>query len=355
LQPEAIAVFDGHNDALQHIGELHPGGRDFLLRSSRGHLDLPRAREGGLFGGLFAMFARSPMARGELMVTPDGYEVRLAAPLDPAAARLQIEAQRDALARLLARADGQMRLALSRADIEAAQADGAFALVLHLEGADAIDTDLAYLRTLHAAGLRSLGLVWSRPNAFGHGVPFAYPRSPDTGPGLTPAGRELVQACNRLGIMVDLAHLNERGFWDVAALTTAPLVVTHACAHAVCPSARNLTDRQLDAVAESGGVVGFNFCVNDIRPDARQEVDTPMAMILDHLVYLIERVGIEHVAFGSDFDGAPIPRPIGDASGLPRLVEALRERGFDDEALRRIAHGNWLRVLDRAWRAGASS
>ena len=105
-------------------------------------------------------------------------------------------------------------------------------------------------RSKYRPGLRSLGPVWSRPNIFGHGVPFAWPRSPDTGPGLTPAGRDLIKACNKLRVMIDLSHLNEQGFWDVARLSSAPLVATHTCVHAICPSTRNLTDRQLDAIRE---------------------------------------------------------------------------------------------------------
>src|SRR5204862_5975253 len=110
---------------------------------------------------------------------------------------------------------------------------GTIAAILHFEGAEPIDSQLNALEVFYRAGLRSLGLVWSRPNAFGEGVPFRFPSSPDTGPGLTAAGRELVRECNRLGILVDLSHLNERGFWDVADVTTAPLVATHSNAHAL--------------------------------------------------------------------------------------------------------------------------
>jgi membrane dipeptidase len=130
------------------------------------------------------------------------------------------------------------------------------------------------LDLLYAAGLRSLGIVWSRPNAFGHGVPFKFPSSPDTGPGLTEAGRELVRACNERRILIDLSHLNEKGFWDVAGLSTAPLVATHSNAHSVCPHARNLTDRQLDAIRESGGMVGLNFATAFLRPDGSMNADT---------------------------------------------------------------------------------
>jgi membrane dipeptidase len=139
--------------------------------------------------------------------------------LDPGFARLRVEAQRSALNALVNRANGGIRWATDVNQIEEGQRDRAFVMVLHLEGAEAIGPDLDGLERLYGHGLRSLGPVWSRPNVFGHGVPFVYPRSPDTGPGLTGAGKELIRACNRLGIMVDVSHLNERGFWDVVALS----------------------------------------------------------------------------------------------------------------------------------------
>lgn len=348
-----IAIFDGHNDAVQQILEYQEGGRDFIAGSGSGtgHLDLPRARAGGMVGGLFAMFAKAERPpENNLTRTADGYEVRLADALDAGHARGRIQAQLDALKRLVARSDGQLRWATDVAGIRAGRRDGAFVIVLHMEGAEAIDADLGGLDELYAAGLRSLGPVWSRPNIFAHGVPFAYPRSPDTGAGLTDAGKALVAACNRRGIMVDLAHLNERGFWDVAAISDAPLVSTHTCAHAVCPSTRNLTDRQLDAVRESGGLLGFNFSVGDVRPDGHRDADVPLGTIADHFCYLVDRLGEDHIAFGSDFDGALMPAPIGDASGFPNLIGALRDRGFDDATLDRIGFENWMRVFGQTWK-----
>lgn len=349
-QTRKIEIFDGHNDAVQFLIEYRGRGRDFLRRSDEGHLDLERAREGGMIGGLFAMFAKPDReTEGDFRRTENGYEVRLAEPLEPSDARRQIGRQLAALTRLAVRADGQIRLVSSIDELDTARRDGAFAIVLHMEGAEAIDQDLAGLEPLHAAGLRSLGLVWSRPNVFGHGVPFAYPRSPDTGPGLTAAGKQLVRACNRLGVMIDLSHLNERGFWDVAGLTTAPLVATHACAHTICPSTRNLTDRQLDAIAESDGIVGFNLCVNDIRPDAHLDEDTPLETVVHHLGYLLDRLGENRVALGSDFDGAVMPRPIKDAGGLQHLVDALRGHGFGDATIRKLMLDNWVRVFGLTW------
>jgi membrane dipeptidase len=335
---------------VQDFVEFRQGGRDFLARSDSGHLDLPRAIEGGMIGGLFAMFAKPEHPpEDDFTQTANGYEVRLAEPIDPAYARRVIDAQLEALNRVVARSAGRIRFATTPDEIEAARRDGVFTIVLHLEGAEAIGPNLENLERLHAAGLRSLGLVWSRPNIFGNGVPFAFPRSPDTGPGLTAIGKELVRACNRLRIMIDLSHLNERGFWDVAALTTAPLVATHACAHAVCASTRNLTDRQLDAIRESRGVVGFNLSVCDVRPDAHLDENTPLEMIVRHIAYLVERLGEDHVALGSDFDGAVMPLPVKDASYLPHFIAALRAHGFDAATVRKLALENWLRVFRLTW------
>src|SRR5262249_45235509 len=150
-----------------------------------------------------------------------------------------------------------------------------------------IDPGLDLLEVYYAMGLRSVGPVWSRPNDFGEGVPYLFPHSPDTGPGLTDAGKALVRACNQLGIVVDVSHLNEKGFWDIAASSSAPLVATHSNAHALTPTPRNLTDRQLDAIKESGGIVGVNFAVGFLRADGRELADTQMERIVAHFRYLI--------------------------------------------------------------------
>jgi membrane dipeptidase len=346
-----IPIFDGHNDAVHKIREYlgpdsNPAGIDFLAHNTTGHLDLPRARTGGLFGGFFAMWVPAEHPHeGDLAATETAYSVRLAEPLDPAYARRSIAAQLAALKSLVARSNGQIRIATTAAEIDQARHDGTFAILLHMEGAEAIGPDLGELNELYEQGLRSLGAVWSRPNLFGHGVPFAFPSSPDTGPGLTPAGFDLIRACNRLGILIDLSHLNESGFWDVARTSTAPLVATHTAVHILCPSARNLTDRQLDAIRDSDGIVGLNFCVNDLRPDAHRNADVALEVLVRHITYLVDRIGIDRVALGSDFDGATIPSAVGDASGLPHLIDALRAHGFDEASLNKIAHENWLRVL----------
>jgi len=345
------AVLDGHNDTLLRLHLSRRGhGRSFFERGDTGHIDVPRAREGRFGGGFFAVFVPPQSSSADdLTITDTGYEVRLASPIDVAYAQRATMAMTARLFRLETQADGQVAVARTVADLRRCLRDGVLAMILHFEGAEVIDPDLDALEIFYRAGLRSLGIVWSRPNLYGHGVPFRYPGSPDTGPGLTEAGRRLVHACNRLGIMLDLSHLNERGFWDVAGLSDAPLVATHSAAHAICPVTRNLTDTQLDAIKESDGLVGMNFEVSVVRPDGVDNPETPLGVFVRQVDYLVERLGIDRVAFGSDFDGATMPHVIGDVAGVPKLLEALRAHGYDEVALRKVAHENWLRVLGKTW------
>ncbi len=345
-----LPILDGHNDVLLAVygmGSRQP--RSFFARGDRGHLDLPRAREGGFAGGFFAVFVPpDPAARRP------AEEGTAAAELPPAVAQpfaLRMAMSLTAtLFRMEEESGGELRVVRDAAQLRGCLASGTVAAILHFEGAEVIDPQLNALDVFYRAGLRSLGLVWSRPNAFAEGVPFRFPSSPDTGPGLTVAGRELVRACNRMGVLVDLSHLNERGFWDVAGISAAPLVATHSNAHALSATPRNLLDSQLDAVRDSGGVVGVNFSVGFVREDGRRESNTPLADIVRHFAYLADRMGVEHVAFGSDFDGTTVPDELGDVAGLPRLVEALRRAGFGEDDLRKLASENWLRVLDRTWK-----
>ncbi|HEX5593901.1 MAG TPA: dipeptidase [Solirubrobacterales bacterium] len=324
-----LAVFDGHNDALTREDYA-----DLVAGRKGGHLDLPRMRKGGMRGGIFAVFTPSPQE---------------GAGLEHAAAAAHATAVAGRLLRL--EQAGEVKVARTVAALDAAHDDPASppAAVLHLEGAEAIDPALEALDQWYAAGLRSMGPVWSRSNAFAHGVPFAFPSSPDTGPGLTDAGKALVERCGELGILVDLSHMNEAGFWDTARLGAGPLVASHSGAHALCPASRNLTDEQLDAIGASGGLVGVVFATVFLRPDFHDDPQTPLALIAEHARYVADRIGVEHVALGSDFDGATVPAALGDVAGLPKLVAALRDAGFSESELEAVCWHNWRRVLDAWW------
>jgi membrane dipeptidase len=336
-----VRVIDGHNDALLRAYKAGDDGSG-LLQAGDGAVDLPAAQAGGLAAGLFAVFAPSP-GEGHQEVPP-------ALPWESAApVAAGVAARAFALVRASA---GAVRLVHDADELAACVAGDALGLVLHLEGAEAIDPGLEALELWHAAGLRSLGPVWSRPNAFGEGVPFAFPSSPDTGAGLTPAGVALVRRCARLGIAIDLSHLNEAGFWDAArALDGAPVIASHSGVHALCESSRNLTDRQLRAIAASGGLVGIPFACPFLRADGADDADTPLSRLVEHARHVAELVGVEHVALGSDFDGATMPAALRSARQLPALVDALRAGGFTEPELGLICHANWQRVLAACWAA----
>jgi membrane dipeptidase len=168
---------------------------------------------------------------------------------------------------------------------------------------------------------------------------------------LSGAGGALVRRCAELGILVDLSHLNEAGFWDVARLDVGPLVASHSAAHALCPTSRNLTDAQLDAIAASDGLVGIVFACPFLRSDFANDPDTPLELIVAHARYVSDRIGVAHVALGSDFDGATIPAALGDVAGMPKLLAAFAAAGFSDEEIAMIAWKNWRRALARWWSA----
>lgn len=343
---QLIPAFDGHNDVLLRLYHSRSPTPeiDFLNGTTEGHLDLPRARKGGLAGGLFALYSPSSSKLGfENM--KGNYDIPLPLALGMDEARRSIVAMTSIVLRIAELSGGDVEICSTAGSIAAAMERNALAVVLHLEGAECVDAELRFLDVLYACGLRSLGPLWSRPNIFGHGAPMRFPGSPDSGHGLTEIGQALVRKCNELRIMVDVSHLTEAGFWDVAKCSHAPLVATHSNVHAICPVPRNLTDRQLDAIKDTGGLVGLNFATCFLRRDGQMLADTPVELMVEHLDAMIERVGEDHVALGSDFDGAIIPRAIGSVVDLQVLFVALRKRGYSDNLLHKIGSKNWLRIL----------
>lgn len=352
-----MKVFDGHNDTILEIYQPDPGKeRSFFEKSSIGQLDLPRARLGGFGGGLFALYIPAPAGSPErnphygLTITEDGHRMLLPKPLDQAYAENFINSEIEFFKHLEHEACGKVKIVTTIQELMTAWEHDILSMVLHFEGAEAIKSDFSNLEHFYEQGLRSLGLVWSRQNAFGNGVPFMYPHSPDTGEGLTPAGKKLVKKCNQLGIMLDLAHLNEKGFWDVARISHAPLVVSHAGIYALCSSTRNVTDIQLEAIKKTKGIVGIIFEPINTRSDGRPNPATSLEVIANHIEYVIDKIGIDYVGFGSDFDGAEMPKMLKDVTGLPKLIGLLQSIGYDTNSIEKIASKNWLRVLKETWK-----
>ena len=354
-----IPVFDGHNDTLLHLALKNPGSEETFFTGRDGHIDFQKAKAGGLGGGFFAMFVPSTHWKKEMVWRemgpkgPDktkGWDVPLAGRVGQPQALNAIMAMMASAFRLEKMSKGKFKTIRTARQLTSALDKGVMAAVLHMEGVEALKKKLDTLGVLYQAGLRSLGPVWSRSNTFGHGVPFNFPDTPDIGPGLTNAGKDLVRLCNELGIMVDLSHMNAKGFWDVVGLSQAPIVASHSGAHALCPSPRNLTDDQLKAIGDSGGIVGVNFARSFLRADGLPDEPTPMTEIVRHVSYIAEKIGVDHVALGSDFDGTQVPQDLKDASGLQKLLGALKGAGFKGKDRRKIAHGNWVRILTETWK-----
>lgn len=350
MQPTKPPVFDGHNDVLTKL--LGAGGLSAVgefISGREGDVDIPRAKSGGFSGGFFAIWVPSPIdadTRYDAMAEAS-YDLPLPAPVPQSEAMNVVMAEAAILLEL--ERQGALKICRSVSEIKQAMQNGKMAAIFHIEGAEAIGPELYELDVLYAAGLRSIGPVWSRNNIFANGVPFRYPSSPDIGGGLTEPGRALIQRCDELGIMIDLSHLNEAGFWDIAGLSQKPLVASHSNAHAICPHSRNLTDEQLKAIKNSDGLVGLNFAAAFLREDGRMIADTPIECALQHLDHLIAHLGEDRVALGSDYDGAVCPEALTGAQTLPALRQAMADHGYDESLIAKICHKNWLRVLEKIW------
>jgi membrane dipeptidase len=321
---ETPPILDGHEDFLSALPRQR---RDFLGESESGHVDLPRARRGGLGGAFAAVFLSNEQAEQNAT----GYAIK----------------QIDDFYRICERSEGQVRLVRRVADLDAARADGAFAGILHFEGAEPITPSLKELRLFYEAGVRSIGLAWSRPNAFASGVAF---RDPQPTAGLSEAGRALVAECRRLGIVLDVSHLNREGFWDLARELDGPFIASHSNAQAIAPHPRNLDDDQIRAIAEHDGTIGITLYVAYLRPDCASDADTPIDVVLAHFEHIIGLVGDRHVSIGTDFDGALMPNALKDAAHLPVLIEEFQRRGWRDDRIERVCWDNFRRVLDAVWR-----
>ena len=340
-----VAIFDGHNDL---VGRMFVDPTiDFFSGQGTVHISWDALRAGGMVGGLFALFV--PPRDGEGGDT-DGSSPGVAPPVPLERARRVVFSQFAALTRLAERSGGRLKVCGSVAEIDACRRDGVVAAIPHLEGAEAISAGLDELDVLYHAGLRSIGPVWSRHNRFARGVPIYGNLDPRDDRGLSSAGRRLVARCHDLGMVVDLSHMTEAGFWDVARIDRGPLVASHSTARVLSDCPRNLSDRQLAAIGDSGGLVGLNFATIFLRSDRAVNADTPLQTMIDHLRHLVDHAGVDHVGLGSDFDGAVIPRDIGTAAGLPRFVEAMRTAGFSAEEIEKICWGNWRRLLQQVWR-----
>ena len=343
------AIFDGHNDLLTQLwlsSEKDPI-HAFINLTLSGHLDLKRCNAAGWVGGLFSIFLPPygyvQKYHPEKLQNSFTSDFTVEQIIEICTAQLMFAQE------LQSRSLERIQICTSVKQIKNCQKLNKLAMVLHMEGAEILQYNMDLLDVFYEAGLRSIGPLWNRKSAFGNGLNASFPSSPNVGSGLTNKGKALIRQCVDKNMLIDVSHMNEQAFWDTIDLIDQPIVATHSNAHHLCPQARNLTDQQLSIIKESEGLVGVNFDVAFLRADGQRNTATSLNLIIDHICYLMDHLGENHVAFGSDFDGALLPDELQDVSGMPRLINQMRQRGFSTDLIDKICCENWLGVLERIW------
>lgn len=318
---ERPLIIDGHCDTiLDIIGEAWEGevgeARDFLIRATRGHVDLPRLIEAGINCQAMALFTSNRRLAEARSWTWSLIEV--------------IEA-------ICGRTD-KFRIVRSAAEIQRAKAEAWIAALLAIEGGEAIGESLEELRAFHGRGIRLMTLTWSRRNAIGRGV--GVPGSD----GLSDFGKRVVSEMENLGMIVDASHLSDEALGDLLSIAKRPIVASHSNCRALCDHRRNLTDRQIEGIASTGGLVAATFAGAFIDPDPAK---VTWERFLDHVDHLVAVAGAEHVGIGSDFDGwrEKFGVAAADCTKLGHLETSLLARGRTKEEAAMILGKNWLRVI----------
>ena len=314
-----MVFFDGHTDIMDQVTDRIMAGEKDILRNY--HLE--KFRTGGCEGGIFVLWAREPhVRRTEELMRCVAEEIKTAE---------------------------DFRLVYSYEDIQSARQDGKIYVLLGLEGMAAMGSDISWVDRYYEFGCRHGMLTWNEVNELGAGAVSGEVS------GLTDAGRAAVRRMQELGMIVDVSHLNAAGFWDIMDITEQPVIASHSNCHSLCPVPRNLTDDQMRAIRDTGGVVGLNSYAPFI---AAAEEDRTLERFADHACHMIDVMGIDHVGFGMDFMDflSDFPSDPATASGytveglrdvtqMQNLIDALRRRGLDEEELQKICTGNYMRVI----------
>ena len=331
---DEICVLDLHADTAKLMDKL---GYDVTARHERpmpkqanvfGHIDLPRMRDGGVAGQFFSFWTAPSLIRGR----PDGCARAVATQLD-------------ALDEAMRKHPEDLAWTRTGGDVRAAKAAGRIAALGGIEGGHALENRLDAIEPFARRGVRYLGLLHFSANAIGKP---AKGRGADASAGITGFGRDVVRECERCGVIVDLAHINRRGFFDVLEVATLPPMVSHTGVLGVHEHWRNIDDEQLRAVADKGGCIGIIFA-------RRYLGSASIDAVVDHIKHVIDVAGEDVPALGSDFDGFVVPpEGLEDIAGIPNLTVAMSRRGIPVRVLEKVLGGNVLRVLDAvpAWGTG---
>ncbi|MCD6530046.1 dipeptidase [Candidatus Bathyarchaeota archaeon] len=307
IHEEAVVV-DAHNDTIIAHKRL---GMSLNSRTDKTQVDFPRLREAKVDVSFFAVDVTIAF-KNYLTYALDAFGF---------------------FERELEQAGDEMSIVTTKRSLSEAIKDGKLGVVLAIENSDAVEGSLNVLRMLFKLGVRSIGLTHNPRSLAADGVGESR-----TGGGLTTFGVQLIEEMNRLGIIVDLAHISEKGFWDALEVSRKPVIVSHGNCKALCNHRRNLTDEQIRGLASKGGVIGVTFVPAFIDENAPS-----LSRLLDHIDHIVEVAGIDHVGLGSDFDGGGTL--LRDVTELPKITRGLLERGYEEGEVRKILGENFQRVL----------
>lgn len=319
-------IFDLHCDTIWKIQNV----KDESLKSGSSlQIDEKKLSLGGYFAQCFAMYI----------------------PADTVQPKRAFE---DMLNRYYQELDSCKKLSPVRSfgDFAGNQKDGKISAILTMEDAAPLQGDMQNLYFAHEKGVKMLALTWNFPNEVGYPNYRSFVRgekpdmfTPETAQGLTDFGFSLVEEMNRLGMVVDVSHLSDKGFYDVLSVTNKPIMASHSNARGVCKNVRNLSDEMLFALAKNGGVMGINYAAGFLCEDEEKGKQT-VDYAVKHIRYIHGKIGIEHIALGSDFDGIQTDIQLSDCSKTPSLLQALERGGFTTTEIEKIAYKNALRVFE---------
>lgn len=352
---EELIVVDGHNDVI--VSSILRG-RDIGTRLTQGHTDIPRLKEGGVDVQVFAVWSDDTRWKTNAFKHAND--------------------QIDALEKVIERNKEHIELAKNVEDVYRINKAGKIAALIGIESGNMIEEGIDNLVKLHERGAKYMTLTWNYNLSWATAAAIEDEKPDEEQKGLSEKGREIIRKMNELGMMVDLSHGSKKLFYDVLEVTTKPILVSHSNAAALTPHSRNLDDKQLEALKKNGGVIGLNFysefldtayqkrvkelyekhfgkpeegmsvsrMYNKLPKELRFQADAKLETLLQHIDYLVSKVGIDHVAIGSDFDGIESsPQYLEDVSKFPVLTKALLERGYKKEDVAKIMGLNFLRLM----------
>jgi membrane dipeptidase len=319
-------VVDAHIDTLLDIMVpsarplKYPTPRDFGDRSTTGHVDLPKLLESGIDLQVFAAY-----------IQPE-YKIERALH--------RVVQLIDRFYQVLGEHQDRLLLFTKVSDVREAEKKSKIAAMLSIEGGEAVEADLRILRVLHRLGVKAMTLTWNERNQIADGAAEGRTRG-----GLTNFGVELVAEMNRIGMIVDVSHISDAGFFDVIETTNSPIIASHSNCRALCNHRRNLTDEMIKLLAGKGGVMGMNFAPSFVDENKGH---VTLDRVLDHVDHVVKTVGVEHVGLGSDFDGIDsTPKGLENVTRMPYFTEGLLKRGYNEDDILKILGENFLRVFKR--------